>query len=153
MTLRPELLSPATDIIDFGEATKVRIKNTTATLHGKFYRDDCWYIQQLKQSEQGSREGRAALLDECHQIVNSASLEKYPYDSSKPLADRLKKLVENLQFERNEKAKLLNMVAIRDTEIRQLKQAFIDLREQLVDAGKKYFFDTISFLAANKHTR
>lgn len=148
MTVRTELWSEGTTELDFGEGTKVRIKNTTVTLKGKFYRDDSsgllWYKNQIDAYTKTSAAAHAA--------IDEGSQEKYPHDAGYPIAIRVANLVKNLKFERSEKEKLVCMVVDRDASLRNHKQHFIDLRNKLIEDAKNQFLGLIDTLAKNRHT-
>lgn len=135
-----KLASEASNVLDFGDGTKVRIGNTTVTLKGRFFRQDSAVYKGLEESYQMTlRENRA--VGKC---IDRVSVEKYPYDAHRPISERIETVVKNLEFERKEKQKLLEMVSSRDTTIsnlkcdveflkREMRNSIRNMREHILD--------------------
>ncbi len=141
--MNPKLASEATTKIHFGESTTVKIDGQSVKLKGTFYRDDDIEMKQLLTKD--------AQVVECHGLINNFSAEKYPYDAAKPLPERVARLVKDYQFEKSEKNKLLEMVATRDTTIRELKAKAKTFDNRLLSEVKDFFFRVISIIASEKN--
>lgn len=125
--MNPKLASEATHTLDFGEGTKIRVGNTTVTVKGRFYREDSGYIRQIEIDRNDLLKERR----EINKCIDGTAVEKYAYDAHRPLIDRVTRIAKNLEHERKEKQKLLDMVASRDTTICNLKQNVDFLKKEM----------------------
>ena len=128
MTERKSLWSEATSVLEFGEGTKIRIGNVSVRLKGTYHREDSFAIQQMQRDIAGAKKA----ISDAHQILTDAYEEKYPYDASKTLPERIKNAAARLAHERSEKQKLIVMVSDRDAEISRLKGLVAGLKKNIV---------------------
>lgn len=139
------LWSEATTELDFGEGTKVRIKNTTVTLKGKFLRNDNHAFKMVTVNE--------AAIQRAHELITQYGVDDNPWMGQEAsmqetrLNVRIMKLIADCKFFKKEKDKLIDMVSNRDTTIRELKEKVINIRDTFCKLAQAHFFNVIDKLS------
>lgn len=143
------LYTPATQIIDFGEGTKVRIKNTTHVLKGKFYRTDSLEMRTLDSLKADNEKvssaldqasaTRSPLTSECAQL---GVLGARVMDLRRQVLEAKRETDNARQAWSNSQRELSNCVS-----------DLVTLRREIVERAKNGFFSIVEAIAESKVVR
>lgn len=143
---RPELLGPATTILDFDEGTKVRFGNTSVTLKGKFHREDAtifkdWggQIEKLNKTVWGARD---SLSNEGVGYGTTADCEQYG-----EIGARIRILIRQRDSYKSQYEAMCVNHRKAESDLLNFRQAIKKMRNTIIELGKDFLFGVIGVLA------
>ena len=137
-----KLASPATSVLDFGEGTKVRIKNTTVELKGLFLRND----HQSMTVAASTIRAYEKTQDYLTQAGATRSPLNQDIDRYGLLGARIMNLKQQIDDLRAEVGRKSDVIYNQKNEYANLDRRFRDYQNGVIEAAKKQLFAVVDLV-------